>query len=826
MTSKIDPSGINPAYPVASTNQSSQGFRDNFKAIQNALVQAKTENTLILGTTITISGDGIDDFTSTSIEVGNGNIPLEINLSTQSNVNSASYNTLTDIISFTVNQQGILTSLAKQPSLPVTDTTSIWKITRTPNDASYPNQNGILSFTYPTIQTNDAGRVISAGSVTISNIGLLGYSMNKGQILVGSSANLSTYLPVGLDNQVLVANSGSPSGLSWTTPTNGTVTDVTTGLGLLVNNSKVTPEIDLDIQALPDNNTFDGNLIFLSYDNGHSTTKWTSIQSQMLQSVASVGYIKKVQDDVIPTLGGNLNTNGFNLGSSGGNSLNIYSGTAGLNVSSTGNMTFAAPAGIAMTSQVLTLNGIQMPGSLPGSDGLALVANKDGKLFWQSFNSLTSVMGDNAIESTPNGNYVDLAFTPWRLPSINVSLGTKLLSIDTFTNTAGLMDMGSVVQGASSIQGVSYVAPSGNDTTGNGSFVAPYATVAKAMTISQNIVLLPGAYDETMTLSQVSTFSAMIPGSVTINNKFSAGSGTDSNYTVIYGVKFVGTVNSVTSAEYDSCSFSASTSLTVGSNLANLNNCTIQGTVTNTAGGTLTCNNCTSSYSPWTVSTSSDVDIMNSSELTVEHLGGQVELYNIVYCNAITSSANINIPSDSGTDGSSSTTSSNSLIMRNVSMSNNDGTWGVINKTGNCPFILQNVSRLATQDTLTGQRLEFANTDDDIGDQYLAATITGNYTIPGNTRVYDLTVNTASAFTISFNNETFNAGQYIRSMTVILRGTDTSAAFGTNVITWNGVTWNGGVAPGWNFASGKISVFTFLYINNVGWIGSTSMVTA
>ena len=361
MTSKIDPSGINPAFPVASTNQSSQGFRDNFKAIQNALVQAKTESTLVLGTTISLNGTGVDPFTSTSIEVGAGNIPLEINLTTQSNVNASSYNTLTDIIEFTVNSNGILTAIAKESPIPPVDTSKIWSVTRNPDDANYPNHNGIKSITYPTIQTNEAGRVISSGSQIIDNLGLLGYPMSKGQLVVGSTTNLSTYLPAGLDNQVLMASSGSQSGLIWSTPTIGTVTSVSTGPGLVVNNANVTPEIDLNIQALSDNNTFDGNLIFLSYDNGHSTTKWTSIQSQMLQSVASVGYIKKVQDDVTPTLGGNLNTNGFNLGSSGGNSLNIYSGTAGPNVSSTGKMTVAAPVGISIMSQAVCYTHLTLP---------------------------------------------------------------------------------------------------------------------------------------------------------------------------------------------------------------------------------------------------------------------------------------------------------------------------------------------------------------------------------------------------------------------------------------------------------------------------------
>lgn len=43
MTSNINTNAINPAYPVAGTNNSSQGFRDNFTSIKNNLDTASTE---------------------------------------------------------------------------------------------------------------------------------------------------------------------------------------------------------------------------------------------------------------------------------------------------------------------------------------------------------------------------------------------------------------------------------------------------------------------------------------------------------------------------------------------------------------------------------------------------------------------------------------------------------------------------------------------------------------------------------------------------------------------------------------------------------------
>ena len=43
MTSSIVPGNIDPAYPVAGQDNSSQGFRNNFSAIKNNFTEAKTE---------------------------------------------------------------------------------------------------------------------------------------------------------------------------------------------------------------------------------------------------------------------------------------------------------------------------------------------------------------------------------------------------------------------------------------------------------------------------------------------------------------------------------------------------------------------------------------------------------------------------------------------------------------------------------------------------------------------------------------------------------------------------------------------------------------
>ena len=56
MTSEIDPSNINPNFPTADQNNNSQGFRDNFSAIQTALGIATSEISSLQSTLIGATG--------------------------------------------------------------------------------------------------------------------------------------------------------------------------------------------------------------------------------------------------------------------------------------------------------------------------------------------------------------------------------------------------------------------------------------------------------------------------------------------------------------------------------------------------------------------------------------------------------------------------------------------------------------------------------------------------------------------------------------------------------------------------------------------------
>jgi hypothetical protein len=61
MTSQINPSTISTTYPVAGQDNDSQGFRDNFTAIQAALTSAQTEITTLQTNAVRVASFGNDD---------------------------------------------------------------------------------------------------------------------------------------------------------------------------------------------------------------------------------------------------------------------------------------------------------------------------------------------------------------------------------------------------------------------------------------------------------------------------------------------------------------------------------------------------------------------------------------------------------------------------------------------------------------------------------------------------------------------------------------------------------------------------------------------
>ena len=87
MTSAINYSAINTAYPVAGVDNNSQGFRDNFTAISTGLSTAKTEISALQQNTVLTQ-----DLATSSIPVVNNLLGSTISNGLYSQFNPVVYN--------------------------------------------------------------------------------------------------------------------------------------------------------------------------------------------------------------------------------------------------------------------------------------------------------------------------------------------------------------------------------------------------------------------------------------------------------------------------------------------------------------------------------------------------------------------------------------------------------------------------------------------------------------------------------------------------------------------------------------------------------------
>lgn len=799
MSSKIDASGINPQYPVASINQSSQGFRDNFKSIKQALVQAKTESTILLGTTFTVSGQGIASYTTSPIEAYGGNIPLTISLANQGDLTAGTYDTANQNLKIEVNSSGVISSINIDEPLPPLDTSSIISITKNPSDPNFQGQEGIASLTLPTIKTNGTGQIVSSGTETISNFGIVGYQMQQGQILVGSNNNRSTFQNIGQQGQVLTVDPNSPTGLSWKSIEVSKDNSISAGAGFTITNN----ELEYNIQALPSNNSFDG-LTFLTKGSTHSNTSWNAINNQVLTNVANVGYIKSVYDDKAPILAGDLATNGKNIKTNASQGLAITSGSAGLALSSTGT-TNVNGLSLNLTSPSLTLNGIQIPSNPPSSNNSVMVVGQNGSTQWLSQSSLMpNISGDSTINVSTSGNSNQLSFQPWNIKAGALSNSGMILTVDK-ANKGTMLVPASALTGSITVPGITFVSSSqGDDIAGSGSITYPMATIEAAIKKypTQMVVLLPGTYSPSSQISYAS-ITSYIAGQSVINN------GNFSNCTL-------------TNVSISSGSFTTSTatncvvtgSLTV-SGTCSIVDSVFSATTSNT--GTLLVDGCYNSNNFYaTITTSGTLTVIDSSYISVTHNSGSCNIDGVKFLGNIISSAD--------------TTSGNILVVRNSSLSTNTKEviaasdddnatdvieWYTIQKSGQCPYILQNVARMPSRDNLVGFRLEYASIDEDIGITSKASNITANnFMIDNTVRFYDLTIQTNNV-TFSWANTTdIDTSKYAKDMYILLRGTSTST---NGTITWPSGIFPGGMVPAWQSQDGGLTLYHFVYTVS-GWV--------
>lgn len=356
--------GLDTNYPVAGTNNSTQGFRTNFAAIQTGFETATSEVSKLQNTKLSFSGDlsGSSQVLDLASQTGsNWTLNSQITLNTVlSGGATLDPNSLYQLI---VDEKGRITTVTQvDPMISWGDFGPTSPIA--PTSTNMGTGSGTIGF--PTLTFNSVGRLVAATKTNIT-WGLLNQTLQKGSLIVGNSSNLSvtTSGPQDGADYTIISNNGN---ISWI-PSTSLAAQLTFAAGpaikLTQTGSQIQYGVDLTnlTSSVPD---FTGTILV---QDGLGT-----INKSTIQQLAS--RISVLSLDTTPSLSGNLTTNDFLIKSA--NSIN----SVGVKNSS-----------LDLTGTV-KINGSAWPTVNP-TDGWVLTYN-NGDLVWNA-PGLVDLMVANTI---------------------------------------------------------------------------------------------------------------------------------------------------------------------------------------------------------------------------------------------------------------------------------------------------------------------------------------------------------------------------------------------------------------------------------------------
>ena len=584
MTSSINPSLIDPTFPVANKNQSSQGFRTNFAGIQTNFSYAKNEITTLQGTTIVISGDVSNSGPAPSLSQPSPfQIPLAISLVNTLN-SSATFDTSSQDVSLAVDEKGRITSVdVTNKTTYDGDTTPKITVIKNTTDVDYPDDTGIASVTMPVFTIGKYGAVESSTSFTINDFGLLGYSMPKATLMAGSNLNKSKYVPSyttysdynSKETYILVSDPNQETGIKWenistkmsntVSASNGIENTSSTGVSLSLTTSNITEKKSLGLT----------DRIFVSNLDSAETINYSSLSD--FKTFFDGYYIGSVFQDKSPKLSNNLDMNGHGLTSAGdltitapsihlgsvqyqvvpppSNGLLLTFNTDGTtkysslsdfktffdryylgsvfqdkspklsnNLDMNGHGLTSAED-LTITAPSVHLGKVQYQIVPPPSNGLLLSFNTDGTTKYVNIDSISSSVanGRGLGEYTNGGTKATTLYLDYsNMPSSTV---------DSYYDTKFTVLKGSntILVSLKDLFPVSeiYVDPSNGNDTYDGSLVFPVKTITKALTLGTNINLMPGIYKEDINITRdntniVSTGGCTIFGIISITTNLTS----------------------------------------------------------------------------------------------------------------------------------------------------------------------------------------------------------------------------------------------------------------------------------------------------------------
>lgn len=550
MTSNINTSGINSAFPYAGQDNPSNGFRTNWAQISSNLNIAHDEITALqnqvggvtANLTLTLAGDVIAPTT-----VLPGGATMTTSLKSRG-IGSQTYDSTKQDVSLSVNDSGIITGFTITNASTTGSTSYPISIT----NVSTSNGTSVSEIVLPEFSVSPNGKIVSSDNKII-NFGLFGLNLKHGSVIVGNSNNQSDLVSPTGAKQVLFYDGSNTSfqSLSITDFADIDFTGAATGQVLTYNGTKWVPETVQSEGGFNPNSIkvetsvpSDASFIISETDSSGNVTLESVTNSEMLSYLNSNINFKLV-NDTSPQLGGTLDLNGKNIISSTsaaitiGESLTLHTGQGCnvivgtdtmMNLTSTsvtissdlfsivsgGSNIVLNSGGLALHSNTtivgsLAVNGVQYPSTLPASTGMFLSCDNTGKTSWVT-PSLSSAF--SGMASTTSG-----------------TKNSELIIYDPTTSTANVISASSLLVPFNNNK--YYVSYSGNDTTGDGSITSPYKTISGLMNyfstnssttyVDVEVIFDAGTYD---------LASVTIPTNIT-NLYFGTVNGKNSKVTII-----------------------------------------------------------------------------------------------------------------------------------------------------------------------------------------------------------------------------------------------------------------------------------------------------
>lgn len=764
VNSNINVSNIDENFPLPGINQSSQTFRSNTIAIKNSLAAAKTEITNLQRKQIVLTPGsdviGLSDILDSGSAQVNMQLVLKTMLTGTNHVNEP--NVLYQSPQIRVDSKGRIIEVFE-------GTSSDYGVAGTYEATETKYGTGALtgtqSITIPSFTLNASGQVTATDIVTIDGLGILDHPMQTGSLLVGQASKSAVFDPPPATGDLYYLSTNVSGQLQWQIfpqLTDGTVTNLVGGKGIVITNPTTTPTIDFDSTEFPavDETNLDLSDYLLFHDVSEEIIPGGQVMKRLLvQDMLDYldgTFLKAINEDLAPQLGGDLDVNDKIITSTGGQGIRLV-----------------APGG----SQIL-LDGQPWPKTI-GSDAQVLTVGPSGQPIWAdipypAFPQRVSVVSANSstdgLVTSPVAGITDTGSLKLEfryLPTQTVDQNADLVVLSKVDGSLYKSTVAGILPPAASAPQIAglFVSPAGNDTTGDGSVGKPYQTIQKAITQSANggtVILLPGVHSETSVnlnkpnlsfVAWLGRSSTTVTGQFTVQPDMSALKFKDINFENTSLAGFVA-ASGVAGLRFEGCDFrrgNGAPAITLDgtqTEVIEFQDCLISGSLVNNldASAQLSAVAVYLSNMRFLPGNGLIVQTGANSRTYVDdlpelagaiHNGGELYLSNI---NSI-------LPMSSSIDGIQSTAAAGLLSVRNARMNlfqipaSTNWTRSRINKTGAAPYYFENVVRDMAVDNIQGQRQEFA-TDVDSVIRNITLTGTGTLNMPiagfNSGRVYDI----------------------------------------------------------------------------------------